>query len=164
MKTIHFKSLRRAALTTGAVLAATLCMAHAAHADGKRFGPYPDVYTQECASCHVAYPPELMTKSGWATITSTLDKHFGTDASVDEKTRAELDSFLAGGASTRERKAPSEPTARLTRTSWFVREHGTTPPANTSFANCAACHTQAEKIDYRERGIKLPAGYLRKGD
>ena len=149
---------------TGTALVAALFMAEAAHADGKRFGPYPDVYTQECASCHVAYPPELMTKKGWATITSTLDKHFGTDASVDAKTRDALDGLLASRAATRERNAPSEPSARLTRTAWFASEHGSMPPAKTSFANCAACHTQAEKNDYSERQIKLPAGYNRKGD
>ena len=163
MKMFHPESLRSVALMTGTALAVALFMAEAAHADGKRFGPYPDVYMQECAACHVAYPPELMTKKGWATITSTLDKHFGADAGVDAKTRAALDSFLASRASTRERNAPTEPTARITRTAWFAHEHGSTPPAKTSFATCAACHTQAEKNDYSEGGIKVPAGYNRKG-
>lgn len=164
MGTFNFESLRTAALMTGTALAAALFMVEAAHADGKRFAPPTELYAQECGSCHVAYPPELMTKKGWATITSTLDKHFGTDASVDAKTRTALDAFLASRAATRERNAPSEPTARLTRTPWFAKEHGATPPPKTSFANCAACHTQAEKNDYSERGIKLPAGYTRKGD
>jgi len=43
-----------------------------------------------------------------------------------------------------------------------VHEHGEVPsavwrsPAVKSAANCAACHTGAEKGDFRERGIRIP--------
>ncbi len=121
------------------------------------YAPYPAVYTQECASCHVAFPPELLTAPGWSRLMAQLDKHFGTDASLDAKTRDSLAAFLADRASRRDKHAPTEPTARLTKTAWFVREHrGAQPPK--SFSDCAACHTQADQADFRERGLKPGTG------
>ncbi|MEY3427514.1 MAG: hypothetical protein RIS60_866, partial [Pseudomonadota bacterium] len=40
-------------------------------------------YKAECASCHMAYPPAMLSKSSWQRIMGGLDKHYGTDASLD---------------------------------------------------------------------------------
>lgn len=173
------------------LIAALLTTATAAVAGEHAYGPYPAFYVEECASCHIAYPPQLLTAPGWERVLAQLDKHYGTDASIDAKRRVTIADFLRRNASTRPRHdghAPTEASARITRTPWFVREHGTTPPpapaatpraapgvaalpaartpqsaavAGGSFANCAACHTDAAKGDYAERGIKLPAGWNR---
>ena len=37
----------------------------------------------ECGSCHVAYPAQLLPATSWQRLMKGLDKHFGTDASVD---------------------------------------------------------------------------------
>lgn len=143
------------------VLAATLFATTAAFAGSHAYGPYPATYVEECASCHVAYPPQLLTAAGWQQVMAQLDKHYGVDASVDAKRRVTIADFLQANASSREKHAPTEASARMTRTSWFAREHGATPPAKTTFANCAACHTAAERGDYAERGLKLPANWQR---
>lgn len=91
-----------------------------------RYGPYPVLYGKECASCHVAYPPELMTASGWRQVMQQLGKHYGTDASLDAGPQAEITAFLERQASRRAKHAPTEASARLTRTNWFVHEHGQT--------------------------------------
>ena len=59
--------------------------------------------------------------------------------------------------------APTEATARITKTHWFVKEHGTVPPKGKAFSDCAQCHTQAAQGDYSERSLKTPAGWRRGG-
>ncbi len=125
------------------------------------YGPFPATYVEECASCHVAYPPQLLTAPGWQQVMAQLDKHYGSDASLDPKRRTAIADFLQQSASNRDKHAPTEASARMTRSNWFVREHGPTPPAKIAFADCAACHTAAERGDYSENSIKLPAGWRR---
>ena len=42
----------------------------------------PPAYTQECGSCHLAYPPGLLPALSWQRLMGGLDRHFGTDAIV----------------------------------------------------------------------------------
>lgn len=115
----------------------------------------------ECGSCHVAYPAQLLPATAWQRLMKGLDKHFGTDASVDAATAAEISAFLDkyGGS---KRGIAGETTLRVSETAWFQREHRKVDAATwknpkvKSAANCAACHTAAEAGDYRERGIRIP--------
>ena len=50
----------------------------------------PASYEVDCASCHMAYPPALLSEQSWKNVMSGLSKHFGTDASVDAKTQIEI--------------------------------------------------------------------------
>lgn len=131
-----------------------LAAAGSAGAGNHVYAPYPEAYVRECASCHVAYPPELLTQAGWKQVMNQLDRHFGVDASLDRKTTDELAAFLAGRASTRDKNAPAEATARLTRTAWFMREHRGAAGAKTTFSDCAACHRDAASGDFSERGLR----------
>lgn len=127
--------------------------------------PMHPKYVQECASCHVAYPPGLLPAASWRRLTGSLDRHFGADASLDPATVRELSGWLEAHAGTyrkvqRERAAP--PDDRITRAAWFVHEHDEVPaamwklPAVKSPANCAACHTRADQGDFSERHVRLP--------
>ncbi len=115
----------------------------------------------ECGSCHVAYPAQLLPTSSWQRMMKGLDKHFGTDASVDTSTAAEIGAFLEKHAGSK-RGIAGETTMRVSETAWFEREHRKVDAATwknikvKSAANCAACHTAAEAGDYRERGIRIP--------
>lgn len=142
-----------------AILVACLSTGAAAHAGNHQYGPYPAQYAEECGSCHVPYPPQRMTQAGWETQMRNLKQHYGTDASVDDAANKAILSYLVANASPKEKNAPTEPSARLTKTRWFVKEHGGTPPKGQSFSNCNGCHTQAEKGDYTERTLKTPAGW-----
>jgi nitrate/TMAO reductase-like tetraheme cytochrome c subunit len=128
----------------------------------------PPAFQAECGSCHVPFPPQLLMADDWRRVLRSLDKHYGDNASLDEKTRQILEDFHvrhAGGA-----KVSSGVTAgktempRLTRTAWFQREHRevrqvdwTHVKVKTS-ANCVACHTKAAEGSYREREIVMPDG------
>jgi mono/diheme cytochrome c family protein len=144
------------------VLAVFMLVAHEAAADDRNLAATNPTYKAECGSCHVAYPPALLPAGSWQRILDGLDKHFGTDASVDAKSLAELRAFLDSNAARGRRASVGTPGLRITETDWFRREHRKVPEATwqgaavKSPANCAACHTGAENGDYSERDIRVP--------
>ena len=123
----------------------------------------PASYEAECASCHMAYPPALLSEQSWKNVMSSLSKHFGTDASVDAKTQAEITNWLIKNAATRQKYSETAPENRITKTSWFIRKHDEVRPdvwkraGVKSSANCGACHIDAAKGIFSESNIKIPA-------
>jgi hypothetical protein len=121
----------------------------------------PASFREECASCHLAFPPALLPGSDWKRVMATLDKHYGANAALDEKTRREIEQFLvANGASSARYAGAGEP-PRLTRSAWFEREHREAQGAFgnakvKSAANCAGCHRRADAGSFRENEINIP--------
>jgi mono/diheme cytochrome c family protein len=138
----------------------------AAQADGGRMMPsdMPKAYTAECAACHTAYAPGLLPARSWQRIMTGLDKHYGTDASLDDATVRQLSTWLQTHAGTYKRVNEAPPQDRLTRSAWFERKHDEIPSAVwkhasiKSAANCGACHTGADRGDFDDDHIRLPAG------
>jgi cytochrome c553 len=116
----------------------------------------------ECGSCHVAFPPRLLPAESWRAVMSGLDKHFGSDASLDPAAAKEIGAFLQKNAGSNRHTSSGKPVLRITETRWFVREHDEVSdrtwknPKVKSAANCAACHTEAESGNYSEHGIRIP--------
>ena len=106
-----------------------VALAASAHADdgpqAVRVPLLPKVQ-QECASCHLAYPPGLLPAASWARLMDNLPRHFGTDASLDAASVQEISRWLQAhatdGAGHRRAGTPP-PEDRITRSAWFVREH-----------------------------------------
>jgi len=123
----------------------------------------PASYEAECASCHMAYPPGLLSAKSWENVMANLGKHFGTDASVDPKTQTEITQWLMKNAATRQKYSELAPENRITKTSWFIRKHDEVRAdvwkraGVKSAANCGACHTDAVKGNFSENNIKIPA-------
>jgi hypothetical protein len=115
-----------------------------AAADGVRVPDHP-VYSAECGSCHVAYPPQLLSAPAWRQLMAGLDKHFGSDASLEPALAGEIGQFLAEHAGRR-----GGTTLRITETRWFLKEHRKEIPAGKNPADCAACHRGAEKGIYED--------------
>jgi len=120
-------------------------------------------WKDECGACHMAYPPRFLSAESWRAVMAGLDKHFGSDASVDAAAATEIGDFLVLNASSKQRHASNgiEPALRITETRWFQSEHRKVEnkwkdPRVKSPANCAACHTQAENGSFKERDIKVP--------
>jgi mono/diheme cytochrome c family protein len=118
-------------------------------------------YKQECASCHVAYPPGMLPAQSWQRLMSNLSQHFGTDASIEPAQIKQLEGWLVSNAATRRvQQSPAED--RITRSAWFVREHRKVSeavwnrPSVKGPANCAACHTRADQGDYDEHAVRIP--------
>jgi hypothetical protein len=124
-------------------------------------------YSNECGSCHIAFPPGLLAADSWRALMTGLDKHFGSDASLDVATTREIETFLTANASPRKTlSANGQPLIRITETSWFLKEHREgheglcarifQSGAAKSAANCSACHREAIDGDYSERNIRVP--------
>jgi len=147
------------------VVVASLVASHAALAGDDQSAPGVALlpkYKQECAACHVAFPPGMLPASSWRRLLSNLPHHFGADASLDAATVNELASWLGANAGTYKRVREAPPEDRITRSAWFVRKHDEVPsavwkrPAVKSAANCAACHTQADQGDFNEHTVPIP--------
>jgi hypothetical protein len=119
------------------------------------------VYKRECGGCHAPFPPGLLGAADWRKTMTGLERHFGTDASLDAKSAGEIGAWLernAGHAIPSQGKA--EP--RITTTRWFTREHDEVPARVwkdarvKSTANCAACHRGADQGRYGERELNVP--------
>lgn len=144
-----------------AFLAAGLCGAGMASADDHFYTATDPTWKSECGGCHIAYPPQLLPASSWRTLMSGLDKHFGSDASLDPQTAAGIAAFLEKNAG-RDRSLSRTPALRITETRWFVHEHDEVPdrvwknPRVKSAANCTACHVGGDNGDFDEHSIRIP--------
>jgi len=114
----------------------------------------PPIYVQECGACHLAYPAQLLPAASWRRLLGALDRHFGSDASVDGAAAERISRWLTTNAGRHgDAAAPDD---RITRSPWFVREHrevawfgapgearSTSRSASRSASDCAACHAGA---------------------
>lgn len=147
---------------TPSVLALLAALALPAHADGFRVQKNA-VVDEECGSCHMVYPPQLLGAASWRALMNGLPQHFGSDASLDEKRRIAIADFLVKNSSRRDTRDPGgKPLLRYTESAHFKKEHGEVSPAIwqrasiKSAANCSACHTGAATGDYDEDSIRIP--------
>jgi len=121
-------------------------------------------WKEECGACHLAYPPRFLSAESWHAMMSGLDKHFGSDASLDAAAATEIGNFLEKNASTKQLKSSNgkEPPLRITETRWFKSDHDEVAahiwkdPKVKSPSNCAACHTKAESGSFSEHDVRMP--------
>lgn len=134
--------------------------------------PNHPVWKNECASCHQLYHPSLLPQRSWKKMMANLPNHFGENASLDEKVRADIEQFLSANSADKSnnrraqkflRSIPAnEAPLRISETEYFKRKHDEISPAlfkrNSigSAANCMACHSTAERGYFDEHGVKIP--------
>ena len=162
MKTKRLPAPATVALSL-AVLAASMLAAVPSEASGPKLPPPTHAaWKAECGSCHVPYPPRLLPAESWRALMDGLDRHFGTDATLDDATAASIRAFLEANAGTRRDVSSSQPRLRITETRWFVREHDEVPDAVwrsakvKSAANCGACHAGADQGRFSEHDVRIP--------
>lgn len=125
--------------------------------------PLPQ-YTQECAACHIAYPPAFLSVDSWLRIMAGLSQHFGVDASLEPDQIKLIGRWLASEGGTYKKVQASPPHDRISRSNWFLREHRRVDsdvwilPSVKSPAQCNACHTHAERGRFNERELRPPPG------
>lgn len=131
--------------------------------DVRPLGKVLPTWQNECAACHLAYPPSLLTAEDWKKMMSGLDRHFGANASLEPADRAGITTFLEQNAARRKPERHSAASLRITDTPWFQREHREVASATwkssqvKSAANCAACHPGAAQGDFEENRVRIPA-------
>ncbi len=152
--------LRPFALGVVTLAVTVLLFGRAQAGDDDYYPPVTDTLTlQECASCHIAFPPSMLPAASWKRMMGELENHFGDDASLDAQTTAAITRYLvdhAGDAPGQTTKLlrglrPGDAPLRITGLPKWVREHDEVPAADWtgkdvgSKANCAACHVDADK-------------------
>ena len=158
---------RPIALTLAALLFSGLFLSRAQAGGGHFFAPVADpVVREECGSCHLAFPPSMLPASSWKRMMGELDKHFGSDASVTpaaaeritrslSETAADTGGQRYGGKLMRGVALASAP-QRITELPKWVNEHNDISAKEWkrkevgSKANCAACHSDAERGYFNE--------------
>jgi hypothetical protein len=140
---------------------ALMALAASASADeGGQRVPVLPAYKAECSACHVAFPARGLPAASWQRLMGQLPHHFGTDASLDPQTTAQIATWLQANANRRTTDTPPED--RMTRSNWFVREHHEVSSAIWQRAavgkpsNCAACHTGAAQGRFSEDDVRMP--------
>jgi cytochrome b len=129
-------------------------------------------YQSACGACHSAHHPSLLPAASWARIMTSLDEHFGEDASLPEGQRLEIAAFLGANASETfdteaavrfRSQTPSEP-LRITATDYWRRKHASVAPEVFARprlggkANCGACHEDADTGRFDDSRIHIPGG------
>ncbi len=141
------------------ILALAAGMAYAA---GEKPATPQAKWEAECGSCHLAYPARFLNADTWQRLMDGLDKHFGDNASLDPATTREITDYLKRNASSGANRGSKS--MRISDTSWFAREHhevssrAWTDPRVKSPANCTACHIEAARGNWSERGVRMPSG------
>ncbi len=155
-------------IRAGLIVALGSWVALSAWADGgereeRQRVPVLPAYQQECAACHVAFPARGLPAASWQRLMTHLPKHFGTDASLDAQTTADITQYLVANAASGRRAKDTPPDDRLTRTAWFQREHDEIAADVWKRArigqpsNCAACHQGAPQGRFSEHDVRIPA-------
>ena len=125
-------------------------------------------YQQECSACHIAYPPALLPARSWQMVMSSLDDHFGEDASLDDASRQQISDYLIRNAAQADsrfmrRINDSRTPQRITELPYFVRKHHELSRAMVndnpdvgSFSNCDSCHRDAGRGEFNEDTVNIP--------
>jgi cytochrome b len=132
-------------------------------------------FFEECGSCHTLYPPFTLPKDSWSKIMGSLENHFGDDASLDEPTKEDIETFLlknSANSSNREsafyilkslRDTNMTAVIAITETPYWRYKHRDIDKRVFKFreikskSNCTACHKQIEKGLIEDEGIEPPS-------
>lgn len=113
----------------------------------------PKEYVKECASCHSLYPSSFLGAESWTKVFDNLDKHFGTDASLDEELTKTLKEYAVSNAGPDKNSRFSMASSahlgiEITKTEAWKRKHEDVPKElflqkKSRPSNCVACHKDA---------------------
>lgn len=120
-----------------------------------------DKHIEECGSCHMAYPPELLPKESWEKIIASLDDHFDENAELDAETSAYLLKYLQLNGLQNDqptiktvapwfKSLPDNAPLRITELPGFLAHHedpirrlGEGSDVEGFFSPCEDCHKEA---------------------
>lgn len=130
-------------------------------------------FVDECASCHIIYPPYLLPKESWVVMMKDLENHFGDDASIDDMTNISILRFLEKNSAEKSThqaalgvlkslKDKNDTIIAISKTPYWIDLHKEIDKKIfkskkvKSVANCAACHVDFEQGMLENSLIKMP--------
>lgn len=127
-------------------------------------------YVEECGSCHMAYPAQLLPAESWSKMMNGLQDHFGENAELDDESRKSIASYLTSSATSGNgqyrkmlRNSGNKTPLRITELPYFKHEHDKIPARYIegndkigSLSQCNACHKGAEKGYFDEDDVVIP--------
>ena len=126
------------------------------------------IYLEECGSCHMAYPAQLLPSKSWHKVMQGLEDHFGENAELDAETTQAIENYLTEASSASSykklfRNLGDELPLRITELPYFVHEHDEIPSRFiqgndkvSSLSQCNACHQNAERGQFDEDDVIIP--------
>ena len=108
-----------------------------------------DIYLQNCASCHIPIPAEVLPTESWQDILNNTQNHYGTALPTSVKVNARL---LWAYLRTSSRPAnPGETLPQYVTNARYLKAlHPQVDlPKPTTHQTCQLCHPSAAKLDYR---------------
>ena len=128
-----------------------------------------DIFVEECASCHILYPPHLLPQKAWNKMMDNLEEHFGDDASVDDSSNKIIRKYLLNNSSETSNKQASVYIMKeymneiaISDTSYWKDIHKNinkkifqSKKIRTK-SNCKACHTNFENGLIENEDINIP--------
>lgn len=128
---------------------------------GSRSTLQDPAYQKECGSCHLAFPPSMLSAGNWQKLMGGLAKHFGENAELPAAQAAPITEYLTRNAGNSARTESAS--LRITDTEGFRRKHREVPKRALkpqgqvgSLTDCSACHTRAKEGSFQEREIQIP--------
>lgn len=125
-------------------------------------------WREECGTCHLAYPSDLLPARSWQALLRTPDQHFGEDLALgaaalqalrNEGAAADAGRKWAGWMLRRSVPAGSSP-QRITETPFWRQRHEDLadsdfrPPSAAGRHDCEACHDDAASGIFAPRLIR----------
>ncbi len=128
------------------------------------------LYIEECGSCHMAYPAQMLPAKSWRKIMAGLEDHFDENAELDIESQKTIEEYLVGssgysGGKYRKmfRNLGNQSPLRITELPYFRHEHDEIPSRFfkdndklNSLSQCSACHRNAEKGWFDEDDVFIP--------
>ena len=108
----------------------------------------------------------LLPADAWRQQMSTLDEHYGSNATLEPALEQQILDFLVRASAAN--RLPVEPSTtageppRISQTRWFEHKHDEVSEAKFrreavgGRANCVACHRDAERGDFDDDRVKIP--------
>ncbi len=130
------------------------------------------LFAEECASCHILYPPHLLPKVSWQKMMSSLEDHFGDDASLERVDEKSIEEYLVSNSAETSTKEAAfyifetlkdkEDIIAISESPYWKEKHKEiddkiyrSKEVKTK-ANCKACHGDIEKGLLEDMNIKMP--------
>lgn len=136
--------------------------------DGLALRNQNPLYLEECGSCHMAYPAQLLPSESWQKLMQGLEDHFGENAELDSVTSREIENYLTLASASYSykkmlRNLGSQRPLRITELPYFIHEHEEIPSKLiqgndkvSSLSQCNACHQKAERGQFDEDDVYIP--------